>query len=80
MIVHAEIGMEGNSYRVLYVGMSKNIAKRLRAHGVLRTCRDRFNYVQVYFKEFRGDLRKAERKLIRFFNPPYNLQCRIKGA
>jgi hypothetical protein len=71
------------SHRVLYVGMSTNIAKRLDGHEIKAMCDKedgKNDYVQVYFKTCPPEaLRARERRLIKRFNPPFNLQHRVRG-
>lgn len=80
-IVNADIPSDGRpvTFQVLYIGMSKNILKRVNNHPVRRQIERKYGYVYVYFKSRIKNLRKTERLLIRKFNPPYNLQHRIIG-
>lgn len=66
-------------WKIQYVGMSQNIKKRMRNHPILNACKNRFGYVQIYFKTYRTKLREKEKFLIQVFSPPYNLQHRTKG-
>lgn len=71
------------THKVLYVGMSTNLAKRFRNHEVKVLCDKKdgkSDYVQVYFKRCPKEaLRRRERAFIKAFNPPYNLQHRERG-
>lgn len=71
--------MPNQAPRVLYVGMSKNLKQRLSNHPTHVECSKRFDFVRIHFKEMSGDIRKWERILIKSFNPPYNLQNRVRG-
>jgi excinuclease UvrABC nuclease subunit len=70
-------------FQVLYVGMSTNIAQRLKGHEIKKLCDDcngATDYVQTYFRAYPKDvLRRRERRLIKAWNPPYNLQHRERG-
>ena len=69
------------THRVLYVGMSQNILKRIGGyHEVLYLCKEKYDYVQIYFKRYIKNLRKRERCFIHSFNPSYNLQHRTRGT
>lgn len=70
-------------HQILYVGMSRNVAKRLKGHEVKRLCERDFrgDFIKVYFKRCPEPfLRLREQKLIERFNPPYNLQHRRRGV
>jgi len=77
-------------HKVLYVGQSTNIANRIESHPVLRELKERFDkrlesylgfdYVIVFFKEFKDSLRRIEAEYIQGFNPPYNIQGRRRGV
>jgi hypothetical protein len=72
---------------VLYVGMSRNLAKRQIGHEVYREIitglqakHGNFFYCGRWFKEVRTEeLRAAERTLILKYNPPYNIIGRKRG-
>lgn len=69
-------------HRILYVGMSRNIANRFINHEVKKACQRDFpsELIKVYFKRYPSEvLRRRERRLIKQINPPYNLQHRQKG-
>jgi len=72
------------SYRVLYVGQSINIARRLTGHDVKTMCDawvEKGSYVRVYFRRCsRNELRIREKNLIKLLNPPFNLQHRVRGV
>lgn len=71
------------NHQILYVGMSRNVANRFKGHEVKKICQKVFkdDYIKVYFKQCPiDDLRTRERKLIKQFNPPYNLQHRERGV
>lgn len=64
--------------RVLYVGMSKNLAKRLLTHEVLYAVPGL--YIQKWFIEKPlEDLRIFEREMIEHFDPPFNIIGRRRG-
>ena len=71
--------------KVLYVGMSTNIARRISAHETFRLLRKTFTTrtsdVVVYFRRMPGGrIRRAEKRLIKLFAPPFNLQHRQRGV
>lgn len=59
--------------KILYVGMSQNIKKRVGNHPTLRKIHKRFDYICIYFLKHDSDLRMLERYYIQKFNPPYNI-------
>lgn len=70
----------GIGLQVLYVGMSTNLAQRMKSHNILRLLHAQNDYVQVWFQRVPTDrLRIRERRLIQKFNPPYNLAHRPRG-
>lgn len=79
-------GFRGRSrclyFRVLYIGQSVKLKSRLATHPLFRELRkdERFQEVVPFFQPCeKRHLRKVERKFIRGFNPPFNLQCRTRG-
>lgn len=65
--------------QILYIGMSKNLAKRMENHEIKKLITDGF--FQVWFKLFsETDLRKVEKALIIKYNPPYNIIHRVRGT
>lgn len=57
-----------------YVGMSKNLLKRVSAHPTKRKIEKLGVYIRVYFLTAPADeIRDLERDLIRRFNPAWNL-------
>lgn len=67
-------------YKLLYVGMSKNLAQRLQNHPVKRSFDLANDYVQVWFIRVPPTkLRRKEKALIQEFHPPYNSQHRLRG-
>jgi excinuclease UvrABC nuclease subunit len=66
-------------HKILYVGMSLDLRRRLSGHAVLLELRDRFGDVVIFFRNYKSDLRKLERHFIHLFNPPYNIIGRRRG-
>jgi excinuclease UvrABC nuclease subunit len=66
-------------FKILYVGMSKNLRLRIEGHSVLSELRESFEDVVVFFRNYPGELRKLERDFIQKFNPPYNIIGRKRG-
>lgn len=80
LLVSCEIDFETIRHRVLYVGKSRNIYKRLKCHEMLPVLWERFRYIQRYFRRYPTPrIDDLERKFIRGFNPPYNIVHRIRG-
>lgn len=71
-------------YRILYVGKSTNLVLRLNGHEILamiRRVREKLDIVQKWFKPMPADqIDEEEIRLIRRFNPPYNIAHRVRGA
>lgn len=64
--------------RVMYVGMSENISKRVMSHNIkpMIIC----DYLQTWFKPLDIEiLRKSELKVIRKYSPPYNISGKLRG-
>lgn len=71
----------GIIHHVLYIGMSINIAQRISQHTIKRELNRRGDYVQIWFQRVpKHRLRTRERRLIKRYNPPYNLQHRVRGV
>lgn len=67
-------------YAVLYAGMSKNLSRRFKSHAIYQDLCKTFD-IFVFFKPCeRSELRKKEKDIIQCFNPPYNLQLRMRGV
>jgi excinuclease UvrABC nuclease subunit len=70
-------------HEIVYIGQSRNIAKRLTGHNIKKLCQEYYGpkaFIKVYFKHYaNGLLRRRERRLIQRFNPPFNLQHRTRG-
>lgn len=67
---------------IAYVGKSVALSQRLSGHEVLRCIRTEAPeaYVQTWFKTLpAAEIGAAEVVTIKAFNPPYNLQHRVKG-
>jgi excinuclease UvrABC nuclease subunit len=63
---------------VLYVGMSRNLLKRVSTHNIKPMIK--CDYMQVWFKEeLPPKIRDAEKKLIQRFNPPFNISGKMRG-
>lgn len=73
-----DVSSQPLTWRVLYIGMSKNIRRRLRTHAIFAELNKVID-VFVYFKPLNENLRTTERGLIKKFNPPYNIQHRQRG-
>lgn len=72
--VRVDQASAGIEHDVLYIGMSKNIRRRITSpHRVLSELRKRYGHLAVYFKQVSGALRVVEGKLIQAFRPPYNI-------
>jgi len=66
---------------VAYVGMSRNLEQRWGAHSILRQLKERDNFVQRWFCPVQESvLRETEVSLIQEFDPPWNIQDRIRGG
>lgn len=72
------------AHDVVYVGMSRNIFNRFKQHEVKKACELHYGrrvHIKVYFKRCSANaLRRKERNLIKKFNPPFNLQHRVRGV
>ena len=68
--------------RVLYVGMSTNLALRHRSHEVAYELAKTIRFFQTWFLPIadEGCLRSIERDLIATYNPPYNIVGRRRGV
>lgn len=81
----ALIGLPPENFeKVLYVGMSKNIKKRVTGqHKILKMCRKLEtpeNMIQIYFRQFpQTGLAKREKSLIQELDPPFNIIHRKRG-
>jgi excinuclease UvrABC nuclease subunit len=65
---------------VIYVGMSKNLAKRWTNHEVMSAASQGGAYIRRFFRPVQeNELRETERAYIQKFDPPWNLAGRIKG-
>ena len=78
VLLDIDISARPFNYKVLYVGMSRNLSKRFNNHEIYQAL-NRTLDVFVYFKPHSEALRESERSLIKQFNPPYNLQHRERG-
>jgi len=66
---------------VAYVGMSKKLRQRWATHVVLREIEATGRYIQKWFLPTPdANLRDCERKLIKSFDPPWNIQGRKRGV
>lgn len=66
---------------VAYVGMSVRLSQRLSAHPVLRELQTPGYWTQRMFKPVpRGLVRETERQYIASFDPPWNVQGRVRGV
>lgn len=80
IFVRTDLGDRSND-AVIYVGMSKNLAKRWVNHEVLRAASKGGAYIRRFFKPVQEkELRDTERLYIEKFDPPWNLACRVRGA
>lgn len=59
-------------FKILYVGMSLNLRNRLKNHMVLIELNGKFENVVIFFRNHTGDISDLEKRLILYFNPPYN--------
>lgn len=67
-------------YVLLYIGKSSNLAKRLSSHEIFDKIVEKFDVLNIYFKEFSiKSLDKVERDLIKKLKPPYNIIHRKRG-
>jgi len=65
-------------FRILYVGQTTCLKKRMANHEILRKIPV---FVQRWFLPCEaGLLRRQERRLIHYYNPPYNIIHRPRGA
>lgn len=62
-----------NSYRILYIGSSKNLSARYSKHEVLRMLKETYGYVQFYFRE-EQHYKECEKLFIKKYQPKYNTQ------
>ena len=64
--------------KILYVGMSISISKRIESHNIIPLIKDFF---QIWFKEYpKEQIREIERELIKKYNPPFNIIGRERGV
>lgn len=62
------------TYKIVYVGMSKRIGRRFHVHHAVREIQKKYEYYQVWFRHTDVDcLREAERDLIQKYDPPLNI-------
>jgi hypothetical protein len=61
--------------KILYVGSSKNLLKRYNNHEVFNKIKDKYYYIQFYFR-IEDDPINIERALIKMIQPKYNKQWR----
>ena len=70
-------------FDVAYVGKSLNLKKRHEGHAMLRVIRStvpHFTYVDLWFKTLPSSILTGEEiKLIRHYNPSFNIQHRVRG-
>lgn len=70
---------ESNGYKILYVGMSSNLKKRLEGHPILLELQEKFEDVVIFFRRYKINVRRLERAFIHHFNPPFNIMGRRRG-
>lgn len=81
LLVKSETVEEKLVHKVLYVGMSVNLAKRFIHHHIQSLLHDEGINTQIWFRPCSRDaLRRQERKLIHRHDPPYNLQNKLRGG
>ena len=73
LLVYTEIDFVdfGIKYEILYIGCSKNLAKRLGGHEILRCLEIFYDYIQIYFREEKN-YKKIEKILISQVKPKFN--------
>lgn len=65
---------------VAYVGMSTRLKQRISGHDVLTEVRQKGAWTKVWFKPTpHDDLRHEEASYITRFDPPWNIQGRVRG-
>lgn len=76
-VISAVRTSDGIKAFALYVGIAKNLKRRLDNHEIMRglsvTLREPNVFPQVFFQEKEGDLRKEELNLIHQLDPPFNI-------
>jgi excinuclease UvrABC nuclease subunit len=78
------ISTDYGQYKVLYVGKSRNLHLRQQSHEIFKLICDSSrpeDYVQRWFKPMdEGLISDEEVRLIKRFNPSYNIIHRVRGA
>lgn len=59
------------NHEILYVGSSKKLKQRYNSHEVLRELKEKYDYIQFYFKYTKNHIIE-EYKLIKKLKPKYN--------
>jgi excinuclease UvrABC nuclease subunit len=87
LFLFSDLGGNPEPERVLYVGMSTNIARRQSGHEVYGEIYDTLEAIYGgmfhcarWFKEAPAiDLRRTEASLIKLYDPPYKIIHRVRG-
>jgi excinuclease UvrABC nuclease subunit len=65
---------------IAYIGMSKRLSSRHKAHPITKELYRQKYYCRVFFKRFPTEkIRVIERELIHKYNPPYNIIGKRRG-
>jgi hypothetical protein len=82
-LIDISFGKRLKPVRVAYVGKSRNLARRHIDHPMLRFIRRDVGLwwsIDLWFKRLdEGEITSEEIRLIQAFNPPYNIQHRLRG-
>src|SRR4030042_5329204 len=65
--------MENLIHTIMYIGSSKNLAKRYKTHETLRLLKIFYNYIHFYFKVMDNYI-SEEKRLIQIIKPKFNKQ------
>jgi predicted GIY-YIG superfamily endonuclease len=71
-------------HKVVYIGLSQNLLKRLRihTHQIIRSLIKKYGFCDVWFKEFIGtemELMDAETMLIHKYDPSFNIRQKLRA-
>lgn len=64
---------DGIEFQIMYIGSSKNLARRYDRHAIKRLLTAIYGYVQFYFIETE-DYIDVEKLLIKLYKPKFNIQ------
>lgn len=65
---------------IAYVGMSTKLKQRIDSHDILPSVQSQGFWTKVWFKPVAKNLlRETEAKYITQFDPPWNIQGRVRG-